>query len=74
MEDTVHEQLEEYLQNHAVQKILVICDQKVNELYPDYFKAGYYEQHDIQLHFFPIEATEQNKTMNTVMLIFDYLM
>ena len=74
MEDTVHEQLEEYLQNHAVQKILVICDRKVNELYPDYFKAGYYEQHDIQLHFFPIEATEQNKTMNTVMLIFDYLM
>ena len=74
MEDTVHEQLEEYLQDHAVQMILVICDQKVYELYPDYFKAGYFEQHDIQLHFFPIEATELNKTMNTVMLIFDYLM
>jgi len=74
MEDTVHEQLEEYLQNHAVQKILVICDQKVYELYPDYFKVGYFDQHHIQLYFFPIEATEQNKTMNTVMLIFDYLM
>lgn len=74
MEDTVHEQLEEYFQEYPVQKVLVICDQKVYELYPDYFKAGYYEQHDIQLHFFPIEATEQNKTMNTVMLIFDYLM
>lgn len=73
MEDTVHEQLEEYFQEYPVQKVLVICDQKVYKLYPDYFKAGYYEQHDIQLHFFPIEATEQNKTMNTVMLIFDYL-
>lgn len=73
MEDTVHEQLEEYFQEYPVQKVLVICDQKVYKLYPDYFKAGYYEQHDIQLHFFQIEATEQNKTMNTVMLIFDYL-
>lgn len=74
MEDTVHEQLEEYLQNHAVQKILVICDQKVYELYPNYFKAEYFETQNIQLYYFPIVATEENKTMNTVMLIFDFLM
>lgn len=74
MEDTAHEQLEEYLQEQPVQKVLVICDQKVYELYPNYFKAEYFEPRNIQLYYFPIIATEENKTMNTVMLIFDFLM
>jgi 3-dehydroquinate synthase len=73
MEDIVHKQLKTYLLNHDVHKVLVICDEKLVMLYPDYFEIQYFKQKNIEFHFFYLPATESQKSMNTVMLIFDYL-
>ncbi len=73
MQDIVHKQLETYLLNHDVHKVLVICDEKLGTLYPDYFEIQYFKKQNIEFHFFSIHASEEQKSMNTVMLIFDYL-
>jgi 3-dehydroquinate synthase len=74
MQNIVHKQLENYLLKHDVRKVLVICDEKLVSLYPNYFEIQYFKKRNIEFHFFSVEASEEKKSMNTVMLIFDYLM
>lgn len=74
MRNSLNRQVQQFITQNHINKVLVICDEKLLELYPDYF---YFQQNDtLDTHFFiyPLESDEETKVMNTVMRIFDFLL
>ncbi|MCL2435528.1 MAG: 3-dehydroquinate synthase [Lentimicrobiaceae bacterium] len=63
--------LSQYVQQNAVQKILILSDQKVNDLFPDYFT---FFSDDVDVHWIKLTCDEKIKDIATVLEIWNFLL
>jgi len=63
--------LKEYITSHEIQKIAILCDEKVWQLYPDYFN---FLKDVANLYYISIEAKEQNKDIESVVFGWNFLL
>jgi len=61
----------DFINSHQIQKIAILCDEKVWQLYPDYFNF----LNDIaEVHFISMEAKEQNKDIESIVFGWNFLL
>lgn len=73
MKENLPDQIQQYINTQNITKVLVLCDEFVLNLYPDYVASLTIKNSNVSFFIFPIEASEETKGMNTVMRIFDFL-
>jgi len=64
-------QLLDFIDLHQIQKIAILCDEKVWQLYPDYFQ---FLEEKAEVHYISIEAKEQNKDIESVVFGWNFLL
>ena len=69
--NNVNQFLSQYVQQNAVQKILILCDEKVYDLFPDYFT---FFSDDIDVHLITLACDEKIKDIYTVLDIWNFLL
>jgi len=61
----------DYVQEHQIQKIAILCDEKVWQLYPDYFQ----QLNDVaEVHYISLEAKEKNKDIESIVFGWNFLL
>ena len=61
----------DYISKNKIQKIVILCDERVWQLYPDYFNF----LNDVaEVHYISIEAKEQNKDIESVVFGWNFLL
>ncbi|MCL1849885.1 MAG: 3-dehydroquinate synthase [Bacteroidetes bacterium] len=63
--------LSDYISANQIQKIAILCDEKVWQLYPDYFQ---FLEEVAEVHYISIEAKEQNKDIDSVVFGWNFLL
>jgi 3-dehydroquinate synthase len=64
-------QLLDFISANQIQKIAILCDEKVWQLYPDYFNF----LNDIaEIHYISVEATEKNKDIESIVFGWNFLL
>lgn len=63
--------LQQFITNHQIQKIAILCDEKVWQLYPDYFLLL---NNVAEVHYISLEATEKNKDIESVIFGWNFLL
>ena len=69
-------ELIQFIKENQIEKIAILCDEKVCQLYPDYFQflneaeIGY----NVSLHYISIEAKEKNKDMESINFGWNFLL
>ena len=61
----------EIVTDYQIQKIAILCDEKVWRLYPDYFQ---FLEEIAEVHYISIEAKEQNKDIESVVFGWNFLL
>ncbi|MDR2972636.1 MAG: 3-dehydroquinate synthase [Bacteroidales bacterium] len=64
-------QLLDFVVSHQINKIAILCDEKVWKLYPDYFN---FLQEVATVHFISIDAKEKNKDIESVVFGWNFLL
>jgi 3-dehydroquinate synthase len=64
-------QLLDMITSCQIQKIAIVCDEKVWQLYPDYFQ---FLEDMAEVHYIAIEAKEQNKDIESVVFGWNFLL
>jgi 3-dehydroquinate synthase len=64
-------QLQDYISTNNIQKIALLCDERVWQLYPNYFS---FLQDMAEVHYIAIEAKEQNKDIESVVFGWNFLL
>jgi 3-dehydroquinate synthase len=60
-----------FIAQNQIQKIAILCDEKVWNLYPDYFNF----LNDVaEIHYISIEATEKNKDIESIVFGWNFLL
>jgi len=67
----INSQLLDIISIHKIKKIAILCDQKVWQLYPDYFQ---FLTEVAEIHYISIEAKEQNKDIESVTFGWNFLL
>ena len=60
-----------YLHEHQIQKIAILCDEKVWQLYPDYFQ---FLNNVAEVHYISMEAKETNKDIESIVFGWNFLL
>ena len=64
-------QLLDFISNHQIQKIAILCDERVWQWYPNYFQF----LNDVaEVHYISIEAKEQSKDIESVVFGWNFLL
>jgi 3-dehydroquinate synthase len=61
----------DYISINKIQKIAILCDEKVWQLYPDYFQ---FLEEAAEVHYISIEAKEQNKDIESIVFGWNFLL
>jgi 3-dehydroquinate synthase len=61
----------QFVSENQIQKIAIFCDEKVWQLYPDYFD---FLEDVAEVHYISIEATEKNKDIESVVFGWKFLL
>ena len=61
----------DYISANQIQKIAILCDEKVWQLYPDYFQ---FLEEVAEVHYISIEAKEQNKDIESIVFGWNFLL
>jgi 3-dehydroquinate synthase len=64
-------QLQNYIVENQIQKIAILCDERVWQLYPDYF---HFLKEIAEVHYISIEANEKNKDIESVVFGWNFLL
>jgi 3-dehydroquinate synthase len=64
-------ELLDYISSNQIQKIAILCDEKVWQLYPEYFQ---FLDGVAEVHFISIEAKEQNKDIESIVFGWIFLL
>ena len=64
-------QILDFISSNQIQKIAILCDEKVWRLYPDYF---YFLNETVEVHYISIEAMEKNKDIESVIFGWNFLL
>ena len=64
-------QLYQFITDNQIQKIAILCDEKVWQLYPDYFL---FLNEVAEVHYISLEATEKNKDIESVVFGWNFLL
>jgi 3-dehydroquinate synthase len=64
-------QLLEFISSKCIKKIAILCDEKVWQLYPNYFN---FLNEVVEVHYISIEATEKNKDIESVVFGWNFLL
>ena len=66
-----YSQLLDLVAVHQIRKIAILCDERVWQLYPDYFHSL---SEVAEVHYISIEATEKNKDIESVVFGWNFLL
>jgi len=64
-------QLLDFISTNHIQKIAILCDEKVWQLYPDYF---HFLNEIAEVHYISIEASEKNKDIESIIFGWKFLL
>jgi 3-dehydroquinate synthase len=64
-------QLSDFITQHQIQKIAILCDERVWDLYPNYFD---FLNEVAEVHYISIEAKEQNKDIESIIFGWNFLL
>ncbi|MCL2289868.1 MAG: 3-dehydroquinate synthase [Bacteroidetes bacterium] len=60
-----------FISSNNIQKIAILCDEKVWQLYPDYF---HFLDEAAEVHYISIEASEKNKDIESIIFGWNFLL
>ena len=66
-----YSQFLDFITAHQIHKIAILCDEKVWELYPDYFR---FLDEVAEVHYISMEAKEKNKDIESVVFGWNFLL
>jgi len=61
----------DYLAENQIKKVLILCDKKVQKLYPDYFN---FLQEITKVYWISLSATEKSKDITPVVSVWNFLL
>jgi 3-dehydroquinate synthase len=64
-------QILDFISSNQIQKIAILCDEKVWQLYPDYFQNL---EEVAEVYYISIEAKEQNKDIESIVFGWNFLL
>ena len=64
-------QLLQFITENQIQKVVILCDEKVWQLYPDYF---HFLQEVAEVHYISVEASEKNKDIESIVFGWKFLL
>jgi 3-dehydroquinate synthase len=64
-------ELLDYIDTQQIKKIAILCDEKVWQLYPDYF---HFLSDVLDVHYISIEAKEKNKDIESIVFGWNFLL